>query len=253
MKVESNGDDLDPGFQNPGFQNPESEEIEDGLSLEELSQSYKKVLHSEPELLTFPDAASGFDESHGNLASDAAEEEDKAHCPLTPMSIVESVLFVGRPDSAGISASELASLMRGVQAAEIAELVQQLNSTYEQSGHAFRIFEGVDGYRFGLAEDLEFVRDKFYGRVREIKLNQAAIDCLALVSYQPGITKASLEKQRSQPSSGILNQLLRRQLIEIRREGEGKSAVAHYYPTERLLKLAGLGSLEDLPQVEEFD
>ena len=39
----------------------------------------------------------------------------------------------------------------------------------------------------------------------------------------------------------------------MRREGTGKKLSPHYYPTERLLQLAGLASLEDLPQVEEWE
>jgi segregation and condensation protein B len=109
------------------------------------------------------------------------------------------------------------------------------------------------GYRMQLAEDLSGIKDRFYGRVRDIRLNQAAIDCLALVSYQPGISRTKLEEQRGQPSGAILNQLVRRQLLEMRREGPGKQAGPHYYPTERLLQLAGLASLEDLPQAEELD
>ena len=35
------------------------------------------------------------------------------HCPITPRSIVEAVLLVGRPDNAPITASELAALMGG--------------------------------------------------------------------------------------------------------------------------------------------
>lgn len=116
-----------------------------------------------------------------------------------------------------------------------------------------RIVEASDGYRTVLADEVDFIRDRFYGRVREVALNQSAIDCLALVAYQPGISRNQLEEQRGQPSGGILNQLVRRRLIEIHRKGDGKDSAPHYYPTDRLVALAGLDSLDDLPQVEDLE
>ncbi len=115
----------------------------------------------------------------------------------------------------------------------------------------FRIATIGNAFRLQLADDLQFIRDRFYGPVREIRLNQAAVDCLALIAYQPGVSREELEDQRGQPSGAVLSQLVRRQLIEVKREGQPKKTL-HYYPTDKLLQLIGLGSLEDLPQVEEW-
>ena len=169
------------------------------------------------------------------------------------MSILESILFVGRPDNGTISAAEIAGLMRGVREAEVEELVQELNDLYEQTGRAIRISQLGSGYKAELARDLNHVKDQFYGRARDVRLNQAAIDCLALIAYQPGISRDKLEEQRGQPCGSVLNQLVRRELLEIRRVGKGKEATTEYYTTQRLLELAGLDSLEDLPHAEDWE
>ncbi|MGN6134480.1 MAG: SMC-Scp complex subunit ScpB, partial [Aureliella sp.] len=96
------------------------------------------------------------------------------------------------------------------------------------------------------------VSDRFYGSVREVKLTQAAIDCLAIIAYRPGITRDELDDQRGQPSGAILNQMVRRQLVEMRREGGKKDRTCRYYPTERLLGLAGIESLDELPLADDF-
>ncbi|MFN3191932.1 MAG: SMC-Scp complex subunit ScpB [Aureliella sp.] len=186
-------------------------------------------------------------------AEDSEEEEQNAEVAVTPASIVETMLFVGCPDNAGLTASQLAKTMRGVSAKEVDKIVQDLNTSFAESGRALRVLDSPDGYRMDLAEDLEVVRDRFYGQQREITLNQAAIDCLALVAYQPGISRDKLEEQRSQPSGGVLNQLVRRQLLEMKRKKVDGRNVACYYPTEKMLELAGLYSIEDLPQVEDLD
>lgn len=233
---------------------------DDGVSLEELSQSYQRVQVSQVNSLAdnldsrslgscgVPDA------SDAQVPFDPLEESqsDTEHCPLTPLSIVEAVLFLGRPDGGAITAAEIAALMRGVAEAEVDGHVAQLNSIYQETGRAHRIVAHGNGYRVQLADDLQFIRDRFYGRIRPVKLNQASIDCLALISYQPGITRETLEEQRGQPSGSVLSQLVRRQLIEIHREHDGKKLVGRYYPTERLLELAGIQSLDDLPQTEDL-
>lgn len=220
------------------------------LSLEELSQSYARVLGAPHQVDVDGDEIKIFDEEEDDDATDSPTPSSER---VTPQGIIEAILFVGRDDGAGIQAGELSALMRGVSEKEIGAFVEDLNRSYEEADSAFRIVEETDGFRVSLAEDFEFVRERFYGRVREITLTQAAIDCLALVAYQPGISRQKIEDQRSEPSGGILNQLVRRQLIDVRRVGEGKSKVTTYYPTNKLTELAGLDSLEDLPQVQEFE
>lgn len=232
----------------------EEDEEEQGLSLEELSQTYAQLLNrggtseqTNPNLNVYS-AAEAEGESFDPIKEELAESDA---CPVTPTSILEAVLFVGRPDNSPISADEIAGLMRGVKPSEIESHVAELNQVYSETGRAIHIAAIGNGYRIQLADDLQFIRDRFYGPVREIRLNQAAIDCLALIAYQPGISREQLEEQRGQPSGGILSQLVRRQLIEIRREGQ-KQRQLHYYPTDKLLQLIGLSTLEDLPQVEEW-
>lgn len=234
----------------------DEDDVEQGLSLEELSQAYAQLLNKggvrEQSSLNKPGSVHAAAEAE-TTALDPLDQQtaESDACPVTPTSILESVLFVGRPDNSPISADEIAGLMRGVKPAEIETHVAELNQVYAETGRAIRIATIGNGYRLQLADDLQFIRDRFYGPIREIRLNQAAIDCLALVAYQPGIAREQLEDQRGQPSGPILSQLVRRQLIEVRREGQ-KQRQLHYYPTDKLLQLIGLGTLEDLPQVEEW-
>ena len=262
---------------------------EDGVSLEELSQSYQRAVGDTNIALPSTDASSVLSQAEGldDLAAafqtgdelkaidlfdhDEATQEGNAGCPLTPQSILEAILYVGRSDGSPISAAEIAALMRGVQESEVVESIEQLNEIYVSTNRATRIVASGVGYRLQLADDLNAIRNRFYGRVRQVKLNQAAVDCLALISYQPGISREELEQQRGQASGNLLSQLIRRQLVEMCRETVGaasaekktgekgdrksgeKKTVQRYYPTQRLLDLVGIESLDDLPLTEEID
>ena len=225
---------------------------ESGLSLEELGQTYAKLL-SRGEVPYTP--ATDEVNQEPELEFDPIVEESMAQdeCAVTPTTIVEAILFVGNSDNSPISSEMIASLMRGVRSAEIDEAVTELNSRLKQGGHAFEIISTQGGYQMQLRAELADVRDRIYGKIKESRLNQAAIDCLALVAYQPGISKEQLDAQWNRSSASVLGMLIRRNLVELRRDPDAPKATnARYYPAERLLNLLGIASLDELPQVEDF-
>lgn len=235
----------------------------DGISLEELGEAYAQAIaqadqahwpetraagiDAEPSL---PPAAQE-DAAPQDAAALVPEDEDDDAVP-TPLAIIEAALFIGQPDGGATSEAELAALMRGVSAEEVSQYVDRLNEGYLANEQAFRIHRDEDGLRMGVAPDLEIVRRAFYGKIRETRLSQPAIEVLSLVAYQPGITADKVQDQRGKESGSLLSQLVRRRLLEQRRvtPEDGSRPVATYYPTERFLQLFGLDSLDDLPQVE---
>jgi segregation and condensation protein B len=225
---------------------------ESGLSLEELGQTYAKLLTRGD--VPYADASEE-DEATAEVEFDPVVEEsmEQDECAVTPTSIVEAILFVGNSDNSPISADAIASLMRGVRSAEIDESVTELNTRLRDGGHAFEIVSTQGGYKMQLRPELSDIRDRIYGKIKESRLNQAAIDCLALVAYQPGISKEQIDIQWNRSSASVLSMLIRRNLIELRRDPEApKQTNARYFPTERLLNLLGIATLDELPQVEDF-
>lgn len=223
----------------------------DAVSLEDLRNSYSQVVVQETGRSAV--SATVADDEIQIFDSNDDESDQESHVAISPISIVEAVLMVGRPDGGPISATEIASLMRGVSEAEVDQLVAELNRDYVANNRALHIAMVSGAYRLELAEDLTHVRQRFLGPAREVRLNQASIDCLALVAYQPGITRETLDAQRRQSSGAILNQLVRRELLEMRREKLDNKLEPHYYPTARMLSLVGLESLDDLPTVEDWN
>lgn len=242
---------------------PEDDQDWDGISLEELGLAYAEAFAAQADE---PTAAEQDEQAELVAADDSAAQgpaaavaedpgdawEDETDAVPTPTAIIEAALFIGNPDGKAMSESELAALMRGVTADDVSQYVDRLNEGYQQHGQALRIHRDEDGLRMGVAPDMEVVRRAFYGKIRETRLSQPAIEVLSLVAYQPGITADKVQDQRGKESGSLLSQLVRRRLLEQRRsvpEGATRPVVT-YYPTERFLQLFGLESLDDLPQVE---
>ena len=160
------------------------------------------------------------------------------------------MLFVGNRDNRPLSPARAAELMRDVVPDEIPPLVDELNRHYAAVGAPYQIVGEADGYRLTLQEEFRPLRNRFYGRLREARLSQAAIDVLALVAYQQPITSEKIGRLRGKPSSHVLVHLVRRGLLRIERP-DPKRRTPHYYTTERFLRLFNLQSLDDLPRSEE--
>lgn len=167
-------------------------------------------------------------------------------CPITPSSVLEAMLFVGNRDGTPLTPARAAELMRGVGPGEIAGLVDELNARYEADARPYAIVSEGSGYRLRLRPEFAPLRNRFYGKMREARLSQAAIDILAIVAYQQPLTAEQINKLRGKPSGHVLSQLVHRQLLRIERAGPRRTA--QYYTTERFLRLFGLESLDDLPR-----
>jgi segregation and condensation protein B len=182
-----------------------------------------------------------------------AETESEQTVDLNPRTILEAMLFVGNRDNRPLSTFRAAEKMRNVSPEEIDDAVIELNHIYRQLGCPYTILKESDGYRMVLRLEFDPILAKFYGKIREAKLSQQAIDTLAVVAYRQPISADDVQKIRRQPSSALLNQLVRRGLLGIEREIRDKKKIMLYRTTNRFLELFQLDSIDDLPVSEEID
>lgn len=171
---------------------------------------------------------------------------------ISPRSIVEAMLFVGNPQNTPLTSQQIAGLMRGVRAAEIDELICELNEQYHERGCPYTIRSEGAGYRLVVKDEYSGLRERLAGRTREARLSQAAIEVLALVAYNGSIGSEQISAIRGRHSGGILTQLVRRRLLQIERNADNRRQT-HYSTTERFLQLFGLDSLADLPRGQEVE
>lgn len=190
--------------------------------------------------------------SPGLDAGGPASWTSRDRCEISPRTILESMLFVGHPANAPLTAKQVASLMRGVLPREIDELVQELNDTYSSEGAPYRIDSDGAGYRLTLTSEFAPLRDKFLGRVREVRLNPAVVDVLAIVAYNQPIAREEIDRLRNKSSGAILSQLVRRGLLRLDLSDE-RQRQSTYYTTDRFLELFRLRSLDDLPRSQEIE
>jgi segregation and condensation protein B len=222
-----------------------------GPSLDELSGIYAALIQRDDDASAAPvDDSEAEQEDLDEV--EPVEEEPAPSVDVTPLSILEAMLFVGNPENEPLGAKQVAALLRGVSPREIDELVKKLNERYVDRGCPYQVDSVGAGYLMRLRPEFSQFRDKFYGRIREARLSQQAIDVLAIVAYRPGATRVEIDDLRGRNSSSILSQLVRRRLLRVERTGE-KPRKPSYFPTDRFLGLFGLDQLDELPQSQELE
>jgi segregation and condensation protein B len=225
--------------------------VESGLSLDRLSAAFAEMLSAGDDPYQAPEENA----PEMDLAADIAlapAESAADDCPLTPLTILEAMLFVGAPGNVPLTSQQVARLMRGVRPTEIDALVRQLNATYAARNCPYEIAAEGPGYRMRLRDDHARLRDRFYGKSRQARLSQAAIEVLAIVAYNESLTAHEISALRGTPCGPILSQLVRRQLLCLSRPVE-RGAAGRYRTTDRFLELFSLESLDDLPRSPDTD
>ncbi len=157
--------------------------------------------------------------------------------------VIEALLFVG---GSPLSTRKLADLLGGSATPEdVLSLIDELNARYATDERPYRIQIAEGGCRMQLNPEFEKVRHRVYGvGPREVKLSQDVLEILAYIAYSQPASDERLAGLGRESTPTAVRQLLRRELIEIRRDQAG---VIHYATTPRFLELFGLGGIDDLP------
>ena len=153
-----------------------------------------------------------------------------------PAPILEAMLFVGGAGNQPLESQQVARLMRGVRPAEIDALVRQLNADYDARRCPYTIAAEGAGYRLRLRDQHARLRDKFYGKARQARLSQAAIEVLVAGGLQPAALGRRGQPLRGTPSGAILTQLVRRQLLQIEREPGERRPLSHHRSISRSVR-----------------
>ena len=225
-------------------------DVDEEISLDALTAAYAGLVGG-GEVASSNDTAPGTD-TRRPPSEQNESDEPKAGDHVSPLGILEAVLFVGNAENVPLTAKRIAALMRGVSPWEIDELVIELNDQYRELECPYEVVSQGAGYLLSIRDEYANLRDRFYGSVREARLSQAAIDILAVIAYGQPLTREEIDETRGRPSGGILSQLVRRQLLRIERP-EKKPRRPKYHTTERFLKIMGLKDISELPESQEFD
>ena len=154
---------------------------------------------------------------------------------------IEALLFVA-PGS--VSVNQLATAL-GVPNRDVERGLKELEESYQ--------FRGVRLQRHGgqiqmtSAPEAAEVIETFLGLEATSRLSSAALEALAIISYQQPVTRPQVDAIRGVNSDGVIKNLLHKGLIQEVGRSEGPGRPILYSTTPDFLGHFGLSSLEELP------
>jgi segregation and condensation protein B len=154
---------------------------------------------------------------------------------------IEALLFVA-PGS--VSVNQLATAL-GVPNRDVQRGLNELEESYQ--------FRGVRLQRHGgqiqmtSAPEAAEAIETFLGLEATSRLSSAALETLAIVSYQQPVTRPQVDAIRGVNSDGVIKNLLHKGLIQEVGRSEGPGRPILYSTTPDFLGHFGLSSLEELP------
>jgi segregation and condensation protein B len=198
------------------------------------------------ELADATDAAVGPDDAWqapAAAASASAEPHDVAWLART----VEALLFLA-PDP--LSVGELADATDTAEAA-VEAAIEALAGQYAPGRRGIRLRELGGGWTLASDPDAEDAARRLFNRQRVSTLTPAQAETLAIVAYLQPISRPEITRIRGVSADSAAATLLERGLIE--EGGHSRFGAVLYRTGKQFLKLFGLRSLEELPDVARWD
>ncbi len=160
--------------------------------------------------------------------------------------VIESIMFAaGYP----MRYDKLAEVL-AITPSEVKRLVSELAESYNNADHGIMILLFPETCQFCTKEEnMPYIKEAL-GIKRGGNISASSMEVLAIVSYNQPVTRSFVDNVRGVDSSYAMNSLMDKGLIEIcgRLEAPGRPML--YGTTDKFLRVFGISSLNELPEVE---
>ena len=163
--------------------------------------------------------------------------------------IIEALLFASSDPLPFAKIREIVDSFQPLKPRQLRDLINDLQQEYLSQQRAFRLEEIAEGFLLRTCEEYSPFIELACRNKRTEKLSQASAEVLAIVAYRQPITRPQIESIRGVDCSGILQNLLERQLIEPAGRLEAPGRPTLYATTKDFLTHFGLRSADELVQV----
>ncbi len=162
--------------------------------------------------------------------------------------IIEAILFASGRE---VKISEIVSIL-DIEAKDIQAIIEALKAEYEVQNRGFEIIKVGEGYQMITKKDYyDYLYPIFDNRTKP-SLSAAAMETLSIIAYNPKITRAEIETIRGVASDSSIYKLLEYGLIEEGEKLDLPGKPRSYKTTNEFLKMFGISSLDELPELPRY-
>lgn len=161
---------------------------------------------------------------------------------------IEAILFAaGKP----VTQKELI-LSLEISEEDIENIIASMQEEYKQQARGIEIIRINQSYQLGTKKELQDVILPVVDKRNKPNLSNAALETLAIIAYNPKISRAEIEAIRGVSADACVYKLLEYGLIEEAGKIDLPGKPMSYRTTDDFLRMFGYASLEELPELPKY-
>ena len=162
--------------------------------------------------------------------------------------VIEAILFAaGRP----VTKNEI-MLALEISKEDIENIVKSMQEEYKNENRGIELIKIDDSYQLCTKKELHQYIYPVLDKRNKPNLSNAALETLAIVAYNPKITRAEIESIRGVSADACVYKLLEYGLIEEAGKIDLPGKPMSYKTTNEFLRMFGYSSLEELPELPRY-
>lgn len=163
-------------------------------------------------------------------------------------SIIEAILFAAGRE---VKINELVTALE-IESSDIINIVESMKEEFVKENRGIEIVKVNDGYQMCTKKEYYEYIYPIIDKRSKPNLSNAALETLAIIAYNPKITRAEIEAIRGVSVDATIYKLLEYNLIEEAGRLDAPGRPTMYSTNNNFLKMFGFTSLEELPQLPKY-
>ena len=162
--------------------------------------------------------------------------------------IIEAMLLAAEREE---SVKELTNVLE-LGAEDIDKIILKMKSEYVARNSGIEIIKVDNNYQLCTKKEYyEYIYPLFDNRAKP-NISNAALETLSIIAYNPNITRSQIEAIRGVSADGTVYKLLEFDLIEEAGKLDAPGRPTMYKVTNKFMKMFGISSLEELPELPRY-
>lgn len=162
--------------------------------------------------------------------------------------MIEAILFAAGRE---VKIKEL-MLALEVNSDEIITIVESMKTEYQEEERGLQIINVGEAYQLCTKKEYYEVIYSIFDKRNKPNLSQAALETLAIIAYNPRITRAEIESIRGVSSDATIYKLLEYHLIEETGKLDAPGKPGTYGVTSEFFRMFGFNNLGELPELPRY-
>ena len=185
-----------------------------------------------------------------NLIENENLNENDVKEPDNIEAIIEGLLYVVGED--GIKASMLSEVIeKSLEDTRV--YLDNIENKYKSEIYGIELVNYGGVYKFLSKKSVYPYATKLFETAKSSSLPQSALETLAIIAYKQPVTRVEIEELRGVGSDMMLRKLLSRNLIKEAGRSEAPGRPILYEVTDEFMDSFKLYSLEELPELPDFN